>query len=43
MFGGSNVGNGGAVMSEPIAQHGRDHSINITIPPLGVVVFKPVP
>ena len=42
MFGGSNIGNGGAVTAEPIAQHGRDHSINITLPPLGVVVFKPV-
>jgi len=42
MFGGSNIGNGGAVTAEPIAQHGRDHSISITLPPLGVVVFKPV-
>jgi 1,4-alpha-glucan branching enzyme len=42
MFGGSNVGNGGGVTAEPIKQHGRDHSITVTIPPLGVVVFKPV-
>ena len=40
MFGGSNVGNGGMVSSEAIPNHGRPHSILITLPPLGVLVFK---
>jgi 1,4-alpha-glucan branching enzyme len=41
MFGGSNVGNGGAVMAETRAFHARPASLNITLPPLGVVAFKP--
>ncbi|MFN3325920.1 MAG: 1,4-alpha-glucan branching protein GlgB [Bryobacteraceae bacterium] len=40
-FGGSNVGNGGMVSSREIAQHDRPNSISVTLPPLGVVVFKP--
>jgi 1,4-alpha-glucan branching enzyme len=40
MFGGSNVGNQGAVTSEDVACHGRPASLRITLPPLGVVVFK---
>jgi 1,4-alpha-glucan branching enzyme len=40
LFGGSNVGNGGAVTAEEIPDHGRPASISITLPPLGVVVFK---
>ncbi|HBY62332.1 MAG TPA: 1,4-alpha-glucan branching enzyme [Solibacterales bacterium] len=41
IFGGSNVGNGGLVSSRPEAMHGRPHSISITLPPLGVLVFRP--
>jgi 1,4-alpha-glucan branching enzyme len=40
MFGGSNVGNNGAVLAENIQAHGRPASLRITLPPLGVVVFK---
>ena len=40
MFGGSNVGNGGAVRSRPVSRHGRAHSIAVTLPPLAVVAFK---
>ncbi len=40
MFGGSNMGNGAGVASEPINSHGRDQSILVTLPPLAVVVFK---
>jgi 1,4-alpha-glucan branching enzyme len=40
MFGGSNLGNGGGVASDPVSIHGRDNSISITLPPLGVVAFK---
>jgi len=41
MFGGSNVGNAGAVMAEDAASHGRPASLRISVPPLGVVMFKP--
>ncbi|MCW5981313.1 MAG: 1,4-alpha-glucan branching protein GlgB [Bryobacteraceae bacterium] len=40
-FGGSNMGNYGAVMAAPGASHGYPFSITITLPPLAVVVFKP--
>jgi 1,4-alpha-glucan branching enzyme len=39
-FGGTNVGNDGGLMSEPLALHGRDHRISITLPPLAMVAFK---
>jgi 1,4-alpha-glucan branching enzyme len=41
MFGGSNVGNSGGAMAGNFAEHGRPASMSITLPPLGVVVFKP--
>jgi len=34
-YGGSNVGNGGAVHSDPIPWHGQPHSLLLTLPPLG--------
>ena len=37
---GSNVGNGSPICSEPIATHGRDHSILLTIPPLATTILK---
>jgi 1,4-alpha-glucan branching enzyme len=40
MFGGSNVGNGGAVLADAIAFHGRPASLRVTLPPLAVVAFK---
>jgi len=40
MFGGSNMGNGAGVDTEPINSHNRDQSILVTLPPLAVVVFK---
>jgi 1,4-alpha-glucan branching enzyme len=40
LFGGSNMGNGGLVASEPTAHHGRPFSLNVTLPPLAVVVFR---
>jgi 1,4-alpha-glucan branching enzyme len=39
-YGGTNVGNGGMVSSEPVPSHGRAHSLNLTLPPLAVLVFK---
>jgi 1,4-alpha-glucan branching enzyme len=40
MFGGSNMGNQGAVRADEVPCHGRLRSLNITLPPLAVVVFK---
>ena len=39
IFGGSNMGNGGGVMSEPIGYNNHYHSLSITLPPLAVVIF----
>jgi 1,4-alpha-glucan branching enzyme len=41
LYFGSNVGNDGGRQSEPQPWQSREHSININIPPLGMVVFKP--
>ncbi len=41
LFGGSNMGNGGAIYAEEKSSHGRAASCEIVLPPLGVVVFKP--
>ncbi len=40
-YAGSNVGNGQGLMASDIPHHGRPHSIELTLPPLGVVVLKP--
>jgi 1,4-alpha-glucan branching enzyme len=40
-FGGSNLGNMGAVTAENIQSHGRPFSLSLTLPPLAVVVFQP--
>ena len=40
-YGGSNMGNLGAVHTEPIASHGHPQSLQITLPPLAAVMFKP--
>ncbi len=39
-YGGSGMGNMGAVESEPVAFHGRDHSVVLTLPPLGAIFLK---
>jgi 1,4-alpha-glucan branching enzyme len=41
MFGGSNMGNGGVVYAEPKPHHDRAASALLTLPPLGVCIFKP--
>jgi len=41
MFGGSNIGNGGFVMAEESASHGRPASVVLTLPPLAVLALKP--
>lgn len=40
MYGGSGQGNFGGVDAAPVSAHGRFHSLNITLPPLSVLVFK---
>ncbi len=39
-YGGSGLGNLGRVEVEPISMHSRPSSINITLPPLGILFFK---
>jgi 1,4-alpha-glucan branching enzyme len=39
VYGGSNVGNGGGVLAEPIAWHGQPCSAVVTLPPLGCLWF----
>jgi len=40
-FGGSNRGLGGGVWAEPVPWHGKPYSLNLLIPPLGMLVLKP--
>ena len=40
-YGGSNLGNGPGVMAQPHAWHGRPYSVELTLPPLSVLMFKP--
>jgi 1,4-alpha-glucan branching enzyme len=40
LYGGSGVGNLGGVMAAPIPAHGRTHCLTVTLPPLGMIVFK---
>ena len=41
LYGGSGQGNIGGVAASPLPIHGRPDSLNLTLPPLGVVVFQP--
>jgi 1,4-alpha-glucan branching enzyme len=41
LYGGSDVGNAGGVRANEIECHGRNHSIDLTLPPLAVVVLTP--
>jgi 1,4-alpha-glucan branching enzyme len=43
LYGGSGQGNMGGLSAAPLPVHGRPYSLNMTLPPLGVVVFKPEP
>jgi len=40
IYGGSGQGNFGGVKADSISSHGRDQSICLTLPPLGVLFFK---
>ncbi len=41
IYGGSNMGNLGGVIAVENPVHGRPYSIEITLPPLSVLIFKP--
>jgi 1,4-alpha-glucan branching enzyme len=41
LYGGSGQGNSGGVEAVPLPLHGRPYSLNLTIPPLGIVVLRP--
>jgi 1,4-alpha-glucan branching enzyme len=40
-YGGSGWGNMGGMEASPIPYHGRPFSLNLTLPPLAAVFFKP--
>lgn len=40
-YGGSGGGNAGGVDSEPHASHGFEHSLNLRLPPLAILILKP--
>jgi 1,4-alpha-glucan branching enzyme len=40
-YGGTDVGNGGGVMSEPIPWHGQPHSLVLKLPPLAALLLRP--
>ncbi|HVB87227.1 MAG TPA: 1,4-alpha-glucan branching protein GlgB [Candidatus Dormibacteraeota bacterium] len=40
-YGGTDIGNGGGVMAEPIPWNDRPYSIKLKLPPLAVLYFKP--
>jgi 1,4-alpha-glucan branching enzyme len=41
LYGGSGQGNFGVLSAAPLPMHGRSFSLNMTLPPLGMVVFRP--
>jgi 1,4-alpha-glucan branching enzyme len=41
VYGGSGVGNLGGASSVPVAAHGRFQSLNLRLPPLGLLVLEP--
>ena len=41
-YGGSNIGNEGIIQTDDLPWMNLPHSINITLPPLACVIFKPV-
>jgi 1,4-alpha-glucan branching enzyme len=43
MYGGSGQGNFGGKEATPLSVHGESHSLNVTLPPLAIVVFRLAP
>ena len=42
LYGGSGVGNYGGADTVPVAAHGRFQSLNLNLPPLGILVLQHV-
>jgi len=40
IYGGSGYGNSGGVQAIATPTHGRKYSLNLTLPPLGILFFK---
>jgi 1,4-alpha-glucan branching enzyme len=40
LYGGSNMGNGGGIHTEPAVAHGFEQSLDLIVPPLGFVLLK---
>ena len=40
-YGGSNMGNGGSVATEPVQSHGEAQSLGLVLPPLAVMFLRP--
>ncbi|MBM4443946.1 MAG: 1,4-alpha-glucan branching protein GlgB [Chloroflexi bacterium] len=40
LYGGSGLGNLGGAEADPIAHHGQPYSLNLTLPPLAIVVLR---
>jgi 1,4-alpha-glucan branching enzyme len=40
VYGGSNIGNYGELMSDAVHAHGREYSLNLTLPPLAALYLK---
>jgi 1,4-alpha-glucan branching enzyme len=43
IYGGSGLGNAGGFTAEPVPAHGRPFSLNLTLPPLGICIFRNTP
>jgi 1,4-alpha-glucan branching enzyme len=41
LYGGSGQGNFGGLEASPLPIHGQPHSLNMTLPPLGILVYQP--
>jgi 1,4-alpha-glucan branching enzyme len=41
-YGGGNIGNLGGLYSEPIPAHGHAQTVALRLPPLGILILKPV-
>ena len=39
-YGGSNVGNGGALQADPVPSHGHPASLSLTLPPLATLILQ---
>jgi 1,4-alpha-glucan branching enzyme len=40
VYGGSNMGNGGLVVSEDVQSHGKPQSVSLVLPPLATIVLR---